>query len=142
MISTDEITKRQEYNKNILDAPSQIKEGKILGKNVLIKLLYYEVETTTKNGVIEPRYKVFETEGGRPGVNIDDTPWQRRGVVVKVGDEVTNDIKEGDFVWVSPMVLRDGFDFLINPEHPVDKPCGYKRVPVSMIELIEKRDEN
>lgn len=106
-LSESEIKRRLEHNKNIAVVPDSIKKGTLLGDNLIIKLFYFEAEATTENGIIEPRYKIGESDGGRPVAYIDDFPFQARGVVMKTGDhDNCKPYKEGDIVWMGGKVFR------------------------------------
>ena len=142
MLINDEIKEQRiQHNNTMLEIPNNLKEGKLPGKHVIVKLFYYETETITKSGVIEPRYIAEQSEGGRPVARLSEEQWQPRGVIVKLGEELlsdeTNKLKVGDIVWVEPRTTANYSQFLINRESPVDVPQGYIRVPNFAIEFIE-----
>ena len=139
-LSESEIKRRLEHNKNIAVVPDSVKKGTLLGDNLIIKLFYFEAEATTENGIIEPRYKIGESDGGRPVAYIDDFPFQARGVVMKTGDhDNCKPYKEGDIVWINFRTAINGsYDFLFDKSSPVDKPTGFKRIPTVLVEFIEK----
>lgn len=137
LISEQEIQKRRDYNANIMEVSEDLQKAIIPNKQLLVKLYYFEVETVTRNGVIEPRYSVGESEGGRPIARFDDQPFQARGVVVKVGEGIDSPVKVGDEVWVDPRIVgTGGFDFLTDRKFPVSKPNGMKLVFINQIEVI------
>ena len=147
MLINEEIKEqRMQHNKNMLDIPVQLQNGKLPGKNLIIKLFYYEAETITASGVIEPRYIAETSEGGRPVARLSEEQWQPRGVIVKLGEEVLSDekntFKVGDIVWVDHRTTANHSQFLVNRESPVDIPQGYIKVPTFGVEFIEGTYEN
>jgi len=147
MLINDEIKEqRMQHNRTMLDIPPQIKDGFLPGKNLIIKLFYYETETVTSSGVIEPRYIAETSEGGRPVARLSEEQWQPRGVIIKLGEEVYTDekniFKVGDIVWVDPRTTANYTQFLINRDSPVDVPQGYIKVPTFGVEFIEGKYEN
>jgi hypothetical protein len=136
-LEEEELFRRQAHNED-LEAPEVLKNGAILDHDVIVKLFYFDVVTTTENGIVELKYRIEESDGGRAIAAIDDEPFQPRGVVVKVGSKVEG-LKVGQIVWLNHRVAYNPlFDFLLDRTVPVAKPTGYKKINQNQIEFIEQ----
>ncbi len=130
---------RHTYNKD-LSTPPQLKDGKVINGQIIVKLFYYETVTTTASGVLDIRYKIEETDGGSFKAVVDDENFQPRGVVVKVADDVDK-VKPGDIVWINPQIAYNGlYDFILDRTTPVARPSGLKKVSINAIEFIENQN--
>lgn len=140
MYSDKQIEEHKEWNEKINEIPQIILDGKLGSKeNVLVKPFKLELVTKTKSGLIEPKYRVGATEGGRAKSEIDSVVWQSRGLVVKVHPDAEHDFKPGQIVWFRPNFTRNNdLWLLIDRELPVAKPSGYLLLNQNWIQFIEK----
>jgi len=141
MYSEKQIKEHEDWNKNIKDIPEIIKEGSLSNKeDLIIKPFKVTLVSKTKGGIIEPRFKVGATEGGRPKSEIDNPTWQSRALVVKAHPEAEHDIKEGQIIWFRPNFTRNNdLWLLLERDLPVSKPSGYMKINHNWVEFIEKQ---
>lgn len=144
MYSEKQIEEHKHWNETITEIPEVIMAGQIGTKDqVLVKPFKIELVTTTKHGIIEPKYRVGATEGGRPKSEIDTVVWQSRGLVVKVHPDAEHDYEPGQIVWFRPNFTRNNdLWLLIDRELPVAKPSGYLLLNQNWIQFIEGEVEN
>lgn len=71
-------------------------EYKVQGqKGILIQLLPYpEEDTTTSSGIIIPKYKTQETDGGRFVAALDHEVYSLVGTVLQISDRAQQDLDE------------------------------------------------
>lgn len=141
MLLTEEQMKERAYHNEhpLENLPKEFETGKLMGDNVVVKSLYFELELKedSEGGIIRPTYRTHETDGGKIVAKIDDYPWQDRGVVVMKGTGTYSDqLTIGQVVWLNPRLARHS-DFLADRAAAVTKLNGYKLMPASSIELIE-----
>lgn len=138
-IDLEEVEKRNSHNEDF-SCPEQLKEGRLINSQIIVKLFYYDKVTTTESGVLDIRYKIEETDGGSFKAVVDDENFQPRGVVVKVADDVDK-VKPGDIVWINPQIAYNGlYDFILDRTSPVARPEGLKKVTINAIEFIENQN--
>lgn len=142
-LTEQQIAHREEINKNMLNLPKQIEQGNLpdFSENVIIRLFYYEIDATEKNeyGIIEPKYKFGQSDGGKVIAAISDYPFQRRGVIVKASKKAIEDgCKVGQIVWLPTHTYESPvYEFLYNKEAVSDSSEGYKNIPYRHIEYVE-----
>jgi len=140
LLNSKTVTEREKTNETLISsAPVEIRENKLVGDMLLIRCFYYPVDMSmTENGVMQPVYKTMATDGGKPVANMQDYPFQDRGVVINVGVGANSaNFKVGDIVWISNRSARM-HDFFLNKENPVASVEGYKLIPAAVVEMIEK----
>lgn len=79
-------------------------------RGILVRLDKYESDKVTESGIIVPKFKNYETDGGRPASKIDDGEvFSSTGTIVQVSDkcqqllsEEKMDLGEGDRVMIDP----------------------------------------
>lgn len=132
---------REAYNRNLMDIHENIKSGTLPGNRILIRLFKFEFDTTTEGGLIIPKFKKYETDGGRLASKIEEIKWQPRGVVVKLGDDMTegdrNRYKVGDIVWIPLSSMMSGTEFFEERDTPAASFNGYILLNPGTIQFIE-----
>lgn len=141
ILSKHEIEMRREHNEAAHVVPDTIKDGMLVGEYVIVRLFMYEAFTQKKGGLILPRYKNHQTEGGKEVARISDDKYEPRGVILKVGNKV-EDYEEGDVVYVPLQATVDSSRYFFNTNRstPVTDFDGTIRIPASTIEFIESRE--
>lgn len=79
-------------------------------RGVLIQLLEYPEQTTkSESGIYMPKYKAYETDGGRPAAAIDSEVYSLVGKVLQISDKAKEIMDEekmgytvGSFVSIAP----------------------------------------
>lgn len=119
---------------------------KIIGNKILIQLTLAPKLNEAKEGdLLQPQFKAFETEGGKPSAKLNENEYLYKGTILQIpkGAEeyITEHIKEelklGDIVWVNPMSLRESSVFLPTRQGKVISSEGHFRIHPSEIEAIE-----
>lgn len=132
---------RDEHNVSIMKINPKIEQGTLPGNIMLVRLFKFEFETETEGGLIVPKFKNYETDGGRWASKIDQLVWQARGVVVKHGTKMEDEDKEqmpvGSIVWVPLSTLASGREFYDERETPAAVYDGYSRILPGAVEFIE-----
>lgn len=141
LLNSTAVTERKKINANIFtNVDKTVIEGKLQPDMVLIKCFYYEVEmSVSEAGILQPVYKMGQSDGGKPVANIEDYPFQDRGVVINVGEKAEYlGYQVGDIVWISNRFGKS-HSFFDAREEPSVEDKGYKLVPVAAIELKEPK---
>ncbi len=144
LLNEKQIQERIEKNKQLLTIPQKIQEGSLPAnsEDMIVRHMYYEIEMKVDpvTGLIEPLYKVHQSDGGREVARIDTPVFSTRAVVVKLSQKAEEaGYKVGDIVWLPIHVAESpAYEFFIERESPVIMPDGFKRVPYRLIEFIEK----
>ena len=74
----------KEYNENILkDVPTEILNGETLDGNIIIRLFKFEAMQDNDGKLLEPKWKAFETEGGKWAAKIENAEYTSKGIVIK-----------------------------------------------------------
>lgn len=139
LLNLTTLEERQEHNRKMISkTPDEIRNGRLIGDQLIVKCFYYELEASeTENGIIEPVYKITSSDGNKIVATLDDYPFQDRGVVVNVGEGTyASKFQVGQIVWINHRYGVNS-DLLIERDKPVTKPHGYKLIPASSIELVE-----
>lgn len=140
LLNSITISEREKINQTLISStPNELKEGVIPGDMLLVRCFYYPLDMSlTENGVMQPVYKTQATDGGKPVANMQDYPFEDRGVVINIGTGPnTKNYKVGDVVWFSNRIART-HDFFASKSDPIAKIEGYKLIPSLAVELIEK----
>lgn len=144
----------KEYNRNILkDVPDAILKGEVLDGNVIVRLFKFEAMQDNDGKFIEPKWKAFETEGGKWAAKIENVEYGSKAIVIKKPSkeyiESLNSpqqtyrygqLKEGEtIVWLNNSAFNsDMYNFMDDRDFPVVPFNGYYSIPLSAIQLIEK----
>ena len=142
-LTEDQIELRDKVNANMMELPTELEEGNLppFCEDVLVRLFYLPVESgINESGLIEPKYKLGESDGGKIIASIDDNPYQRRGVIVKTSPKSEAEgLTVGMIVWLPLHVYQSSaYDVLYHKDHAVDNAEGFKKIPFRNIEYIEK----
>jgi len=143
LLNEQQIQERIQTNKALLDLPKSLQTGNLpsYSADILIRQFYFEAEMhVNEAGIIEPLYRVGESDGGRPVARQDHPDFQPRGVIVKLSEKAKAEgLEVGQIVWIPIHVAASqAYEFLVEKESIVDKPCGFKKIPYRLIEYIEQ----
>ena len=143
LLNEQQIQERIETNKRLLDLPETLQTGKLpdYSEDVIIRQPYFEAEMhVNPSGIIEPLYKVGESDGGRPVARQDHPDYMPKGVIVKTSKKAEAEgLEVGMVVWIPIHVaVSQAYEFLIEKNNIVDKPQGFKKIPYRVIEYIEQ----
>ncbi len=144
LLNADQVNHRIKTNKELLTVAKEVEEGYLppYSEDLIVRQFYYEAELhINSSGIIEPVYRVGETDGGRPVARQDAPEYQPRAVIVKLSDKAKAEgLEEGMVVWLPYHVaMSQAYDFLIEKANLIDMPKGYKKIPYRLIEYIEKQ---
>jgi hypothetical protein len=129
----------RKYNAEINKHPELIDRLVIRDNYILVRLFKYDRESISEGGIILEDTEVYSTDGGQIRARIKDTPYQRRGVIVKVGHQNSSDH------WKKYLVPEAIIHLPENKlkEHHVDKTKktdighGYFMINAATVEAIE-----
>jgi len=133
-------TEEKEYNKNINVHPEIISRLRLKDNFVMLRLFKYEQDPVSEGGIILKEMENAVTEGGRKTSNIVNNPWQNRGIVVLVAENLKDEkglvstLKAGDVIHHSAKVL---YGFSVDKSIEVDNNHGYYLVHSSVIDCVE-----
>jgi hypothetical protein len=148
-----QLQKNKEYNDDIIkDIPQDLKNSDIADGNIIVKLFKFAGEQDNKGMLIEPKWKPYETSGGKQGFKADDIEYSSRAVVIKkpskeyidsmeskVREYLYNRLEEEKtIVWLNSNNPLQSYMFLTDRKYPTIDFEGYLSIPVSAIQLIEK----
>lgn len=141
-LSQDQINEREYTNSHMFEIPEEIANGYLpdYSENLLVRMFYLPVVSmTNESGLIEPKYKLGESDGGKVIASIDDYPFQRRGVILKLSKKAADEgLSVGQVVWLPNHIYNSpAYDLLYHKAAPVDKSEGYKLIPFRNVEYIE-----
>jgi hypothetical protein len=129
----------RKYNTEINNHPELIDKLHIRDGYVLIRLFKYDKESKSEGGIILEDVELYETHGGQKRARIKDTPFQRRGVIVKTG--VLNSSEEwkslmipGNIVHIPENKLKE---YHLDKSKKVDIGHGYFMMNAAVIEALE-----
>ena len=127
--------KAESLKEQVVD--SRLEGVTVFGDKILVKMLRYEAPSTTESGLLNPRYKIGESDGGKMIASIDDHPYQTRGVVVAKGDsDLLSKINIGQIVWINIRhSTNPAYDIVLDRDLQVAEPTEYKLFNSSVIEL-------
>lgn len=118
-------------------------------KGVLVKLEPYKGETVTRGGLIVPKYKNYETDGGRPASKRDPERFSTVGQIVAISDKAQElmdqemmNYKVGDTIAVYSHVKNSNNWFIEDKLHPVADWNGYLLVHPNSLECKLINDDN
>lgn len=137
-LSETEQLERKNHNKNIANVPELIGRGVLPGEYLLVRLFAHEGDVSNEDGILVPRYKQYESEGGLPKASVDNAKYTTRGVVLKVGTGVeSRNFQIGDIVYVPIHASIDNsrYFFNLNREKVVSDFEGIIRLPVNLVEF-------
>lgn len=154
---TNQLEKRlalnKKYNETIaIDLPSILMEGEILDGNVIVRLFKFEAAQDNDGKLLEPKWKAFETEGGKFAAKIENIEYSSRAIVIKKPSQEYikalnspyqeyrfNRLIEGTTkVWLSPGTANnDNYVFIEDRDFPVTQFNGFMSIPISAIQFIE-----
>lgn len=155
---TNQLEKRlssfKDYNSNITkDTNTDLINGEILDGNIIVRLFKYEAIQDNDGRLLEPKWKAFETEGGKFAAKIENIEYSSRAIIIKKPSQEYvkalnspyqeyryNQLEEGKTkVWLSlGTVSNEMYNFYDDRKFPVATFNGYLSVPVSAIQLIEQ----
>jgi hypothetical protein len=133
----------KDYNQNINVHSDLIDKLYIRDNYLLVRLFKYDKESISEGGIILEDTEVYATAQGQMRARIKDTPYQRRGVVVKKGqlncsEKWDNLLTPGCIIHLPENKLK---------EHHVDKTKktdighGYFMINAATVEAIELPEE-
>ncbi len=133
------------YNADINHHSEIISRLRLKDNYVMIRMFKYEQDPISAGGIILKDMENAVTEGGRKTANLVNNPWQSRGIVVLLADNLKEDkgfagsIKVGDIVHHSAKAL---YGFHLDKSVEVDNTHGYFLVHVSVIDCVEQPQNN
>lgn len=140
-----EYTKNREYNDNILSVPAYLSNLTFKDNHALVRLYKWEKEMTSKGGIILHESEWHQTAGGQMKSRIDQTPYQKRGVIVALGNILDSSstfyakLKRGMTVLLETNKLGKEFD--TKPTRQGIELNGFFLVHISRITAIENKSK-
>ena len=141
MYYTD-LPQRKEYNKSISKLPQSIAKLQLLGNQYLVRQFKFTKPPTSSKGILDDKRKQFETEGGKSATRRDENPFQLRGIILKIPNQLQqhatqNNITPGTIVWIAPQAFHPHNQFIPSRVTAVSDYEGFLKVSPSLIEAIE-----
>lgn len=155
---TNQLEKRlalnKKYNETIAtDIPKSLLDGEILDGNIIVRLFKFEAAQDNDGKLLEPKWKAFETEGGKFAAKIENVEYSTRAIVIKKPSKDYikslnspyqeyrfNRLEEGvTKVWLSQGTANnDNYILFEDRNFPVSQFNGFMSVPVSCVQFIEE----
>jgi hypothetical protein len=148
-----QLQKNKEYNDLITsDIPDIIKNAELPDGNILVKLFKFAGEQNNEGLLLEPKWKPYETSGGKQAFKADDFEYSSRAIVIRKPSQAYLDTLESksrqyiytcleeqkSVVWLNANQTIQSYVFLTDRKYPSIDFEGYLSIPVSAIQLIEK----
>jgi hypothetical protein len=148
------IAENKKYNDEILnDIPDSISKGNLVGGNIILKVLKYDGYQTNDGKLIEPKWKLYETDAGKKASIMEQISYSTRAIVIKkpsieyissldnkVQSYLYDQLKEKEtIIWVKPSRLESANppEFKVDRQYPNVMFEGYISLGLSDIEFIE-----
>lgn len=100
-----DLKERKHYNKTIHIVPLQLKNKRIIGNQILVRLFKFDQESVTKHGVLDPNFVDKYSEEGKVSSKLDKINWRPEAVVIQISGGAKKHMEEH---WPSEDVLEVG----------------------------------
>jgi len=129
----------KEYNSNINNHSELVENLAIRDNYLLVRLFKYEQESLSQGGIIMEDLEAYITDGGQARAKVKNTPYSRRGVIVKAGhtpysEEWVSLLKPGNIIHLPENKLKE---FHVDKSKKVDTGHGYFMINAATIEAVE-----
>ena len=143
-----ELDAREEYNyeehkvyNEKINEHSELVENLFIRDNyLLVRLFKYDTESVSEGGIILEDTELYATSQGQMRARVKQVPFQRRGIIVKVGHQNCSDswkelLVPGNIIHIPDNKLKE---YHVDKTKKVDIGHGYFMVNSAIVEAITK----